>query len=311
MQRTIYLAGGCFWGVEKYVSLVPGVVQTEVGYANGKTNHPTYEQVCGHDTGHAETVKVVCDAATLPLRQLLERFFDVIDPVAVNRQGNDAGVQYRTGVYYTAPQDEWIIRKALGDLQKKYNEPLAVEVMPLTNYSPAEGYHQKYLDRNPGGYCHIPSGAFAQAARPLESESREGLKTRLTQRQYQVTQENGTEPPFANEYYNEFRKGIYVDIVSGEPLFVSVDKFESGCGWPSFSKPIDAALVKEVADTSHGMVRTEVRAEGSGAHLGHVFGDGPADRGGLRYCVNSAALRFIPREQMDAEGYGAYLPLVP
>ena len=300
----IYLAGGCFWGVEKYISLIPGVLATETGYANGKTENPTYEQVCRDNTGHAETVKVTYDADVLSLRELLTRFFKVIDPTSVNRQGNDRGEQYRTGIYYTQPEDNAEIADALEELRGQYDKPVVVEAKVLENFYPAEEYHQKYLDKNPGGYCHIPKRAFEQAKEPLD------LRRRLTDIQFRVTQENGTEPPFQNEYYDEFREGIYVDIVSGEPLFVSADKFESGCGWPSFSKPIDPELVKEFHDTSHGMHRTEVRSKGSGSHLGHVFADGPAEKGGLRYCINSAALKFIPKERMQDEGYGEYLFLL-
>lgn len=133
---------------------------------------------------------------------------------------------------------------------------------------------------------------------------------RLTPEQYRVTQQSGTERPGTGEYLNNKRSGIYVDIVSGEPLFASSDKFESGCGWPSFTKPIEAANVSELSDISHGMVRTEVRSTHGGSHLGHVFPDGPRDRGGLRYCINSASLRFVPRDAMEAEGYGAYLDQV-
>lgn len=311
MEKTIFLAGGCFWGVEKYVSLIPGVIDTETGYANGKTESPSYEQVCYDNTGHAETVKVIYDADMLPLRELLTRFFKVIDPVSVNRQGNDRGIQYRTGIYYIQESDGKEIRAALDDLQASCDRPVAVEMSPLQNYYPAEDYHQQYLDKNPGGYCHIPAAAFGEAKKPLKQESREELKQRLTDMQYRVTQENATEPPFHNEYYDEFRAGIYVDVVSGEPLFTSADKFESGCGWPSFSRPVDRTAVREAADTSHGMYRIEVRSSGSDSHLGHVFDDGPADKGGFRYCINSAALRFIPKEQMKAEGYGDYLSLVP
>ena len=309
MRKTIFLAGGCFWGVDKYLSLIPGVLSTEVGYANGKTEAPTYEQVCCNDTGHAETVKVVYDADMLSLAQLLARFFEVIDPTSVNKQGNDRGVQYRSGIYYTLPEDAREIQKALQRLQRQHERPIAVEAALLENYYPAGAYHQKYLDQNPGGYCHIPARAFERAKQPLAAES-EAILRRLTPMQYKVTQENGTEPPFRNEYFDEFRKGIYVDIVSGDPLFVSTDKFESGCGWPSFSKPIDRASVRETLDSSHGMHRTEVRGKESGSHLGHVFSDGPSDRGGLRYCINSAALRFIPKEHMKAEGYEAYLSLI-
>lgn len=310
MEKTIYLAGGCFWGVEKYISLIPGVENTEVGYANGDTENPTYEQVCRDNTGHAETVKVTFNSDHISLSELLTRFFEIIDPTSLNKQGNDRGIQYRTGIYCTQQDDRSEVLTALEKLQSKYDKKIVVEAAMLENYYPAEDYHQNYLDRNPGGYCHIPASAFEQAKRPLTATDKKDLKQRLTEIQYRVTQENGTEPPFRNEYYSEFREGIYVDIVSGEPLFVSTDKFESGCGWPSFSKPIDSSRIQEKADASHGMHRTEVRSCGSDSHLGHVFQDGPADRGGFRYCINSAALRFIPKERMEEEGYGEYLTLV-
>lgn len=310
MEKIIYFAGGCFWGVEKYLLLIPGVLSTEVGYANGKTKYPTYEDVCHRDTGHAEVVKVVYDDEKLPLKELLTRFFSGIDPTSLNRQGNDRGIQYRTGIYYVDVEDKPSIDAALDDLQTKYEKPIVVEAIPLENYYPAETYHQKYLDKNPGGYCHISPKVFEDAAKPLKFTKYKDLKQRLTDMQYKVTQENETEPPFCNEYNDEFREGIYVDVVSGEPLFISADKFESGCGWPSFSKPIDQSLVKELSDKSHGMYRTEVRSKGSDSHLGHVFPDGPQDRGGLRYCINSASLRFVPKESMDAEGYEKYLALL-
>lgn len=309
MNKSIYLAGGCFWGVEKYLSFIPGVLLTETGYANGKTENPTYEQICHNNTGHAEAVKVIYDSEKLTLKQLLKRFFEIIDPTSLNRQGNDIGEQYRTGIYYTDLNDKDEIFMALNELQMQYDNPIVVEAMPLENYYPAEEYHQNYLNKNPSGYCHIPFIAFEKAKRPINSERNENLKRSLTELQYRVTRENGTEPPFNNEYNNEYRDGIYVDIISGEPLFVSNDKFASGCGWPSFSKPINQNVVKELPDTSLGMFRTEVRSCGSDSHLGHVFEDGPADRGGLRYCINSASLRFIPKEQMQAEGYGEYLVL--
>ncbi|MEW4412766.1 peptide-methionine (R)-S-oxide reductase MsrB [Clostridium sp. AN503] len=310
MSNTIVLAGGCFWGVEKYLSLIPGVLETETGYANGKTKNPSYEQVCRDNTGHAEAVKVVYDNDLITLKQLLERFFEVIDPTSLNRQGNDRGEQYRTGIYYTQSEDLEVIQEALEELQERYNKKVVIESLPLHNYSTAEEYHQRYLDHHPDGYCHIPTISFERARRPFSEKAHNPLKDQLTDIQFRVTQENATEPPFQNEYYKEFREGIYVDIISGEPLFVSTDKFESGCGWPSFSRPINSDSIKEKTDTSYGMHRTEVRGSKSNAHLGHVFEDGPSDRGGLRYCINSAALRFIPKNQMPAEGYENYLHLL-
>jgi len=186
----------------------------------------------------------------------------------------------------------------------------------LDNYYKAEEYHQKYLDKNPHGYCHIGIEKFVQAEKALDptrryqKRSREELKESLSNLQFEVTQNNKTEPPFRNLYNNVFDEGIYVDITTGEPLFVSTDKFESGCGWPSFSRPIDDELIKKVKDLSHGMIRTEVRSATGNAHLGHVFTDGPKDQGGLRYCINSASLRFIPKERMEQEGYGEYLKLL-
>ena len=317
MQKEIYLAGGCFWGVEKYVSLLPGVVDTQVGYANGRTRHPTYEQVCRENTGHAETVRVVYDTDATTLSDLLDRFYEVIDPTLRDRQGHDTGTQYRTGVYYTDPGDLEVIRQSIARLQRQYDRPVVTQVLPLENYDPAEEYHQDYLDKNPGGYCHIPGAAFARAkdytAREepaYERKSPGELREALTDLQYRVTQESATETPFQNEYWDEFRPGIYVDVTTGQPLFVSTDKFESGCGWPSFSKPIDDALLAELPDDSLLRHRTEVRSKAGDAHLGHVFDDGPRELGGLRYCINSASLRFVPREEMEARGYGKYLPLL-
>lgn len=301
--KEIYLAGGCFWGTEKYLSLVKGIVSTEVGYANGNTENPSYEDVCHRNTGHAEAVKVLYHPDEISLSFILRLYYDVIDPVAKNRQGNDIGTQYRTGIYYTDDLDIEIIEKSVEELQKSYDRPIAIEITPLRNYYAAEEYHQKYLDKNPNGYCHIGGEKFTKAAKAH-------LKSTLTEIQYNVTQNNDTEPPFKNEYYNKFEEGIYVDVTTGEPLFVSTDKFESGCGWPSFSRPIDSDLLREKTDTSHGRIRTEVRSKSGDAHLGHVFTDGPRESGGLRYCINSASLNFIPKEQMEAKGYGHLLHLL-
>ena len=310
--KEIYLAGGCFWGTEHFLKLI-------VGYANGNIAHPTYQQVCTGKTDFAETVKVQYNPEVVDLPFLIGLYFKTIDPTSLNRQGNDRGTQYRTGIYYTQPDDLPIIKETVDRLAVGYTRPLVVEIKPLKNFYPAETYHQDYLDKNPGGYCHIHPELF-ELARKAKMPKKQAvvyskpddatLRSQLTPEQYAVTQKNATELAFHNEYWNEHRPGIYVDITTGEPLFVSTDKFDSGCGWPSFSKPIDRKLIQEKTDTTHGMVRTEVRSATGNAHLGHVFTDGPANKGGLRYCINSASLRFIPKDKMKAEGYGDYLDLV-
>ncbi|MBA4699512.1 MAG: peptide-methionine (R)-S-oxide reductase MsrB [Ruminococcus sp.] len=316
MKKEIYLAGGCFWGTEKYLQNIPGVLSTEVGYANGDTENPTYEEVCRKNTGHAEAVKVEYDDNKIGLPFILELYYDVINPISKNRQGGDIGTQYRTGIYFTDEKDEEAILASIDNLQKGYKEKIAIEVKPLANYYRAEEYHQKYLDKNPDGYCHIGVDKFEKAEKAVDiskkyvKKTRDELKASLNEMQFDVTQNKGTEPPYRNEYFDTFEEGIYVDITTGEPLFLSDDKFESGCGWPSFSRPIDSNLIKNITDRSHGMVRTEVRSSNGDAHLGHVFEDGPADQGGLRYCINSASLRFIPKEKMEEEGYGEYLGML-
>ncbi len=305
-KDTIYLAGGCFWGMQAYFEGVQGVLATQVGYANANRPHPRYEDV---DTDYAETIEIVFDTNEVPLSFILSLYFDAIDPTMLNRQGNDIGRQYRTGIYYTHTQNEKIAKKALQQLQQRYTKPIVVECLPLVNFYPAEEYHQQYLRKHPGGYCHIGRAAInkAHSARYIDQDS---LRQKLTPLQYSVTQEDATEPPFDNLYYNHFEPGIYVDVVSGEPLFLSTDKFHSGCGWPAFSKPIDENLLIEKQDLSHGMIRTEVRSKKSNCHLGHLFDDGPNEMGGLRYCINSASLRFVPLQKMKEEGYEKWIPLV-
>lgn len=316
MKKVIYFAGGCFWGTAHLFSLVPGVSGSEAGYANSIVENPTYEQVCTGKTQAAETVKVTYDPDVNALSDLIRLYFRSIDPLSLNRQGNDVGTQYRTGIYYTDPADAPVIEAEIATLQRRHKEPLAIEFSPLVNFYPAEEYHQDYLYKNPNGYCHVEPGLFKEA-KNLHSaiadrsvETKEELRERLTPLQWEVTQNGATERPFVNEYDHEFRKGIYVDITDGEPLFVSSDKYDSGCGWPAFSRPISDALIDEKLDTSYGRIRTEVKSSKSGAHLGHVFNDGPEETGGLRYCINSASLRFIPLEKMEEEGYGKYIPLV-
>lgn len=321
-QAEIYFAGGCFWGTEHFLKQIRGVESTQAGYANSTVTNPSYEQVCSGKTNAAETVKVVYDPEVVDLKLLLDLYFQTIDPTSLNRQGNDRGTQYRTGIYYINKADVPVINQAVAVLKAQYHKPLAIEVKPLTNFYPAEAYHQDYLDKNPGGYCHINPALFemarkanapkASAPQPKAYQKPDDatLRKKLSSEQYAVTQKSATEPAFRNEYWDEHRPGIYVDITTGEPLFVSTDKFDSGCGWPSFSKPIEKNLIAENKDTSHGMIRTEVRSKTGDAHLGHLFTDGPKDKGGLRYCINSASLRFIPKEKMKEEGYGEYLPLV-
>ncbi len=311
MEKKIYLAGGCFWGTDHLFSLVDGVVKTAAGYANSKVAYPSYEEVCTGRTGAAETVEVVYDDTKVGLTDLLSIYFRSIDPTTLNRQGNDIGTQYRTGIYYTDPADLPAIEAFVAAVQRRHTEPLAVEVGPLVNFYPAELYHQEYLYKNPQGYCHVDPALFEEVRnRKARNLDKAELRERLTPLQWEVTQNGATERPFINEYDHEFRKGIYVDITDGTPLFVSSRKYNSGCGWPAFSRPIDPSLITEHTDTSFGRVRTEVRSASSGAHLGHVFPDGPQDDGGMRYCINSASLRFVPAEDMEAEGYGGYLNLV-
>lgn len=315
--KTIYLAGGCFWGVEAYFQRIKGVADAVSGYANGHTANPSYEDVVHRNSGHAETVRVTYDADVLSLDQILQYYFRVVDPTSLNRQGNDSGTQYRTGIYYTDPAEKAVIAAALKREQQKYSAPLVVENQALQHFYEAEEYHQDYLIKNPNGYCHID---IRKADEPLSdglSDNKKGfdaaayrkpddaqLRRLLTAEQYRVTQQGGTEYAFSHEYDHLFKPGIYVDIVSGEPLFSSADKYDSGCGWPSFTRPIEAAAVTEHQDLSYNMQRVEVRSRAAGSHLGHVFPDGPRDKGGLRYCINGASLKFIPLEQMDAQGYG-------
>lgn len=320
-KHDIYLAGGCFWGVEKYFSCISGVLRTVVGYANGNGVNPTYEQVCKGTTNFVECVHIVYDPSIVSLNFLLNMFYEVVDPTSINKQGNDIGVQYRSGIYYTRKLDVLVIEESLKKLQEKYTEELTVEVSPLKNFYLAEDYHQKYLDAHPNGYCHIPTTKFESAKsakccllhnneQRFQKRSDEELHHILTDEQYKVTQLSITEHPYKNDYWDEFQEGIYIDITTGEPLFVSNDKFDAGCGWPSFSKPIQRKAIKEKRDQSHGMERIEVRSSLGDAHLGHVFNDGPIEEGGLRYCINSASLTFIPKDKMKEYGYGDYLYLL-
>ena len=310
-MAVIYLAGGCFWGTEHFFKQVKGVTGTSVGYANGTTENPKYEDVCAGTTGFAETVKIEYDERLAPLWFLLDLFYMTIDPTSLNRQGNDFGTQYRTGIYYVNENDREVIENSIKDLGKKVEGKVVIEVMPLKVFYDAETMHQDYLKKNKFGYCHIDRSLF-ELARNAVPESQNGYNYRhelMKLEQYNVTQYGATEKPYGNEYWNCFDDGIYIDIVSGEPLFTSKDKFFSDCGWPSFSKTINEKEITEKADLGYGMERTEVRGTSSGAHLGHVFDDGPEESGGLRYCINSAAVDFIPKSEMENRGYGRLLYL--
>lgn len=317
--REIILAGGCFWGTEAYLKRLPGVLGTEAGYANSALENPTYEEVCTGQTHAAEAVRVTYDADVIPLPLLLEGYFRTIDPTALNRQGNDRGTQYRTGIYWTDAEDAPRVASALAKLERRIGRSVRVEAAPLESFYPAEDFHQGYLDANPGGYCHVDLADadafiashqtdFAIAAHGYARPDDSTLRDDLDPQAYAVTQQSATERPFSHPYDQLFEDGVYVDAVSGEPLFSSDDKFDSGCGWPAFSRPIAESAITETPDASiPGMLRTEVRSAAGQSHLGHVFDDGPAASGGQRYCINGAALRFIPRDQMQAEGYGYLL----
>ena len=309
--KEIHLAGGCFWGLEAYMQKLNGVEDAISGYANGKTENPTYYDL--HTSGHAETVKVIYKPEIITLEDLLTHYLRVVNPVSVNKQGNDVGTQYRSGIYYTDNNDKKVIDNILKKEQTKHDKPIAIEVLPLKHFFEAEEYHQDYLEKNPGGYCHIDLSLAEKPLSPDEEPvidatkyprpSDAELKKTLTDIQYKVAVQNKTEYAFSNEYWDNFDKGIYVDITTKEPLFTSTDKFESGCGWPSFAKPIAKDVIKYIEDRSFNMIRTEVRSRSGDIHLGHVFDDGPKELGGKRYCINSASIEFIPYAEMDKRGY--------
>lgn len=307
--KEIYLAGGCFWGSQAYLDQIMGVIYTNVGYANGSSDKTDYNSISG--TGHAETVYVVYDPEKISLKEVLNYYYGIIDPTILNQQGNDRGTQYRTGVYYVDKADLPTIEEVFQEQQNKNNKKLVVEVEPLKNYVLAEDYHQDYLDKNPNGYCHvnlnnIPREKPEIRASDYPKPSKEELKNNLTALQYRISQEEGTESSFDNLYWDNKEEGLYVDVATGEPLFLSTDKFDSGTGWPSFTKPIQWDVLIYKKDGSLGMERTEVRSRSGDSHLGHLFYDGPKEEGGLRYCMNSGSLKFIPFNQFSEMGYEAY-----
>ena len=306
-------AGGCFWCMVEPFDEQPGIMKVVSGYTGGHTENPTYEEVCSDTTGHYEAVQITFDPAIFPYEKLLGLFWQQIDPTDAGGQFHDRGSSYKPAIFYHSDQQKEAAEKSKAELAASgiFNKPIVTEILPATTFYEAEEKHQDYYKKMSFHYNMYKEGSGrAKFIREhwKTKKSDEELRQELTPIQYQVTKHNATEPPFQNEYWNHEEEGIYVDIISGEPLFSSKDKYDAGCGWPSFTKPLRQSEIEEKLDTTHGMRRIEVRSKTADSHLGHVFDDGPTPTG-ARYCINSASIRFVPKEKLKEEGYEQFLGL--